>query len=107
MTVTSLSPPLVSLWLDAAERTEHDLRSLELLQVGEARLPPSTARRVPEGFGCVPQQVYGMAEGLLNYTRLDDPDNAIFHTQGRPLAPADEIRVIREDGQEAGPGEEG
>jgi 2,3-dihydroxybenzoate-AMP ligase len=48
-----------------------------------------------------------MAEGLLNYTRLDDPEGVVFHTQGRPLAPADEIRVIREDGAEARPGEEG
>ncbi|MEU3096230.1 AMP-binding protein [Streptomyces sp. NPDC006967] len=107
VTVTSLSPPLVSLWLDAAERTAHHLGSLELLQVGEARLSPATARRVSGAFGCVLQQVYGMAEGLLNYTRLDDPENVVLHTQGRPLAPADEIRVIREDGQEAGPGEEG
>jgi 2,3-dihydroxybenzoate-AMP ligase len=107
VTVTSLSPPLVSLWLDAAGRTGHDLGSLELLQVGEARLGPATAGRVPGGLGCVLQQVYGMAEGLLNYTRLDDPESVVFHTQGRPLAPADEIRVIREDGQEAGPGEEG
>ncbi|WP_374200572.1 AMP-binding protein [Streptomyces scabiei] len=49
VTVTSLSPPLVSLWLDAAERTAHHLGSLELLQVGEARLSPGTARRVSGG----------------------------------------------------------
>ncbi|MEU0007626.1 AMP-binding protein [Streptomyces sp. NPDC006314] len=107
VTVTSLAPPLVSLWLDAAGRTEHDLTSLELLQVGEARLSPVAASKVPGRLGCTLQQVYGMAEGLLNYTRLDDPESVVFHTQGRPLAPADEIRVIRDDGQEAGPGEEG
>ncbi|WP_086741270.1 (2,3-dihydroxybenzoyl)adenylate synthase [Streptomyces glaucescens] len=107
VTVTSLVPPLVPLWLDAAEWTEHDLDSLRLLQVGGARLSPATAREVPEGLGCTLQQVYGMAEGLLNYTRLDDPEGVVFHTQGRPLAPADEIRVIREDGAEARPGEEG
>ncbi|MFJ3143574.1 (2,3-dihydroxybenzoyl)adenylate synthase [Streptomyces halstedii] len=107
VTATSLVPPLVPLWLDAAEWTEHDLGSLELLQVGGSRLDPATAREVPEGLGCTLQQVYGMAEGLLNFTRLDDPEDVVFHTQGRPLSPADEIRVIREDGREAGPGEEG
>ncbi|MGW1893564.1 (2,3-dihydroxybenzoyl)adenylate synthase [Streptomyces sp. NPDC002004] len=107
VTVTSLVPPLVPLWLDAAEWTAHDLESLQLVQVGGARLGPTTASAVPEGLGCTLQQVYGMAEGLLNYTRLDDPESVVFHTQGRPLASGDEIRVIREDGKEAGPGEEG
>ncbi|MFI5793615.1 (2,3-dihydroxybenzoyl)adenylate synthase [Streptomyces sp. NPDC051677] len=107
VTATSLVPPLVPLWLDAAEWTEHDLDSLELLQVGGARLDPATASEVPEGLGCTLQQVYGMAEGLLNYTRLDDPQDVVFHTQGRPLSPADEIRVLREDGRDAEPGEEG
>ncbi|WP_314219542.1 (2,3-dihydroxybenzoyl)adenylate synthase [Streptomyces zaehneri] len=107
VTVTSLSPPLVSLWLDAAERTAHDIGSLELLQVGEARLGPVTASKVPGRLGRVLQQVYGMAEGLLNYTRLDDPESVALHTQGRPLAAADEVRVVRDDGQEAAPGEEG
>ncbi|QES04568.1 2,3-dihydroxybenzoate-AMP ligase [Streptomyces venezuelae] len=107
VTITSLVPPLVPLWLDAAEWTDHDLSSLEVLQVGGARLDPDTARQVPKALGCTLQQVYGMAEGLLNFTRLDDPEDVIVHTQGRPLSPADEVRVIREDGAEAGPGEVG
>ncbi|MER6522067.1 AMP-binding protein [Streptomyces sp. NPDC001553] len=107
VTVTSLAPPMVSVWLDAAERTAYDLRSLALLQVGEARLAPVTGGKVAGRLGCVLQQVYGMAEGLLNYTRLDDPSSVVLHTQGRPLAAADEIRILREDGQEAAPGEEG
>ncbi|MGW2086496.1 (2,3-dihydroxybenzoyl)adenylate synthase [Streptomyces sp. NPDC001880] len=107
VTITSLVPPLVPLWLDAAEWTDHDLSSLEVLQVGGARLDPETARQVPKALGCTLQQVFGMAEGLLNYTRLDDPEDVIVHTQGRPLSPADEVRVIREDGSEAGPGDTG
>ncbi|MEU8653492.1 AMP-binding protein [Streptomyces sp. NPDC048737] len=107
VTITSLVPPLVPLWLDAAEWTEHDLSALRVVQVGGARLDPETARQVPETLGCTLQQVYGMAEGLLNYTRLDDPERVIVHTQGRPLSPADEVRVVREDGTRAGPGETG
>ncbi|MFH8798214.1 (2,3-dihydroxybenzoyl)adenylate synthase [Streptomyces sp. NPDC017936] len=107
VTITSLVPPLVPLWLDAAEWTEHDLSSLRVVQVGGARLDPETARQVPDTLSCTLQQVYGMAEGLLNYTRLDDAEDVIVHTQGRPLSPADEVRVVREDGTEAGPGETG
>jgi 2,3-dihydroxybenzoate-AMP ligase len=35
-----------------------------------------------------------MAEGLVNYTRLDDDDETIIRTQGRPISPHDEIRVV-------------
>src|SRR5712691_4902126 len=35
-----------------------------------------------------------MAEGLLNYPRLDDPDEVICGTQGRPLSPGDEVRIV-------------
>jgi salicylate---CoA ligase len=42
--------------------------------------------------------VFGMAEGLLNYTRLDDPDEVICSTQGRPLSPGDEVRIVDESG---------
>jgi 2,3-dihydroxybenzoate-AMP ligase len=41
-----------------------------------------------------------MAEGLLTCTRLDDPPDVIDHTQGRPLCPSDEIRVVDEAGRE-------
>ncbi|MEV4339066.1 AMP-binding protein [Streptomyces sp. NPDC049590] len=107
VTVTSLVPPLVPLWLDAAEWTDSDLSSLTLLQVGGSRLDPATAKQVPDRLECTLQQVYGMAEGLLNFSRPDDPEEVILHTQGRPLSPADEIRVIREDGADAAPGEVG
>ena len=37
-----------------------------------------------------------MAEGLLNYTRLDDPDEVVCTTQGRPMCPDDEVRLVDE-----------
>ncbi|MGK5629488.1 (2,3-dihydroxybenzoyl)adenylate synthase [Streptomyces sp. URMC 123] len=103
-TVTSLVPPLVPLWLETAKSTTHDLSGLKLLQVGGSRLAPETAQLVRPALDCTLQQVYGMAEGLLNYTRLDDPEEVVVHTQGRPLSPADEIRLVDEDGVEVAPG---
>ncbi|GAA1855025.1 (2,3-dihydroxybenzoyl)adenylate synthase [Pseudonocardia ailaonensis] len=107
VTVTALVPPLVRFWLEAAEWDTRDLSSLRLLQVGGARLDPETAARVRPGLGCALQQVFGMAEGLLNYTRLDDPHEIVVSTQGRPLSPADEIRVTGQDGADVAPGEVG
>jgi salicylate---CoA ligase len=37
-----------------------------------------------------------MAEGLLNYTRLDDADEVICTTQGRPMSDGDEVRIVDE-----------
>ncbi|GAA2048914.1 (2,3-dihydroxybenzoyl)adenylate synthase [Nocardiopsis rhodophaea] len=107
VTATSLVPPLLALWLEATEWNDCDLSSLQLLQVGGAKLDADTARQVPTGLGCTLQQVYGMAEGLLNYTRLDDPWDVMCRTQGRPLSPADEILVLRGDGRPAATGEPG
>ena len=107
VTVTALVPALVIRWLDANAGGRFDLSSLQVLQVGGARLVPEVARRVGPAFGCRVQQVFGMAEGLLNYTRLDDPDDLVVETQGRPLSPADEILVVGPDGQPVPDGEAG
>ncbi|RLM24490.1 2,3-dihydroxybenzoate-AMP ligase [Brenneria alni] len=98
--VTALVPPAVTLWLEAVALAgqRKALQSLKLLQVGGARLSESLARRIPAELGCQLQQVFGMAEGLVNYTRLDDDDTSIFTTQGCPISPDDEVWVADADG---------
>lgn len=98
--VTSLVPPAVSLWLQAiAEGADTaQLATLQLLQVGGARLSATLAARIPAEIGCQLQQVFGMAEGLVNYTALDDTPERIFNTQGRPMCPDDEVWVADENG---------
>ncbi|QYF95652.1 (2,3-dihydroxybenzoyl)adenylate synthase [Massilia sp. PAMC28688] len=102
VTMTALVPPLAMAWLDAAQARRHDLDSLALLQVGGARLPAEGAARVGPVLGCALQQVFGMAEGLVNYTRHDDPFEVVHATQGRPMSPDDEIRIV-DDGDLAVP----
>jgi 2,3-dihydroxybenzoate-AMP ligase len=106
VTVTALVPPLVISWLDA-DTSEADLSSLRLIQVGGAKLDAEVARRVRPALKCALQQVFGMAEGLLNYTRLDDPDEIVVTTQGRPLSPDDELRVVDDADRPVAPGEVG
>lgn len=98
VTIASLVPSAVTLWLQAAPNHEEELRTLQLLQVGGASFAESLARQVPSILGCRLQQVFGMAEGLVNYTRLDDPDEQIFTTQGRAISPDDEIKIVDEEG---------
>ncbi|NUO99806.1 MAG: AMP-binding protein [Nonomuraea sp.] len=101
VTIAALVPPLALVWLDAAATTAHDLSSLEVLQVGGAKFGREAAKRVRPELGCTLQQVFGMAEGLVNYTRLDDDEETVVSTQGRPISPDDEIRVVDDDGRES------
>ncbi|MFE3836166.1 (2,3-dihydroxybenzoyl)adenylate synthase [Pseudogemmobacter sonorensis] len=98
VTITGVVPPLGLLWMEAARKTPHDLGSLRVLQVGGAKFMPEAAARVRGALGCGVQQVFGMAEGLVNYTRLDDDEATILTTQGRPISPDDEILVLDDAG---------
>ncbi|WP_374351947.1 (2,3-dihydroxybenzoyl)adenylate synthase [Chitinimonas sp.] len=90
----ALVPPLAKLWLEGARGQTQALRSLRCLQVGGARLDAEVARRIEAELGCRLQQVFGMAEGLVNYTRHDDPPELVYGSQGRPISPDDEVRVV-------------
>ncbi|MFD2172188.1 (2,3-dihydroxybenzoyl)adenylate synthase [Tumebacillus lipolyticus] len=107
VTITALVPPLALIWLEAAGSRNFDLSSLQVLQVGGAKFSAEAARRVRPVLGCTLQQVFGMAEGLVNYTRLDDPEEIIVNTQGRPISAQDEIRVVDEQDRDLAPGEVG
>ena len=84
VTMTGLVPPLARLWTETAEAgTDFDLSTLDTVLVGGARCPDELARRIGPALGVTLQQVFGMAEGLVCYTRLDDPEEVITSTQGR------------------------
>jgi len=107
--VTALVPPAVTLWLQAIEEwgSNQALNSLKLLQVGGAKLGETLAARIQNEIGCRLQQVFGMAEGLVNYTRLDDDASHILGTQGYPMSPGDELWVADEQGNALPAGEVG
>jgi 2,3-dihydroxybenzoate-AMP ligase len=100
-------PASVITWLNHPRRASYDLTSIHTLAVGGSRLNPEPARAALDAFGPVLVQVLGMAEGLLCCTRRDDPVAVIVETQGRPMSPGDEIRVVDDDGRDVAPGEVG
>jgi 2,3-dihydroxybenzoate-AMP ligase len=90
--------------LDLPASASAELDSLQVITVGGQRLQEHTARSLKRAFPHLAvQQVLGMAEGLLCYTRLDDQENVTFATQGRALSPADEIRIVDSEGTDAAP----
>lgn len=104
ITIAAAVPSLARALVEAAPRHLSD-RKLDglVLQVGGAKLDPKLARTLVEVLGCRLQQVFGMAEGLVNYTRLDAPAAVVLETQGRPLSPYDELRVVDPEDPDARP----
>ncbi|MFI5501817.1 (2,3-dihydroxybenzoyl)adenylate synthase [Nocardia asteroides] len=108
VTITGMVPPLARLWTERAEAgPTPDLSSLRVLQVGGARCQDELARRIGPALGVTLQQVFGMAEGLVCYTRLDDPIDVVVSTQGRPMSSFDQIAVVDDTGAEVAPGAQG
>ncbi|MBN3509244.1 (2,3-dihydroxybenzoyl)adenylate synthase [Mycolicibacterium nivoides] len=107
VTVTGLVNALAKLWAQACDWEPVLPTSLRVVQVGGSRMSPDEARFVHQGLSSGLQQIFGMAEGMLNFTRPGDPVDVVEHTQGRPMSPHDEMRVVDEDGHEVAPGQEG
>jgi 2,3-dihydroxybenzoate-AMP ligase len=106
-TVIPAAVPLITQWLHAGVERRFDLASLRVVQNGGARLAPELRQRVRAQWRCTPQEIYGTAEGLINMTRLDDPDELLLESSGAPVSEADEIRVVDDQGRDVPDGEPG
>lgn len=107
VTVTGLVNALGKLWAQACDWEPVLPTSLRLVQVGGSRMSPEEARFILDRLTPGLSQIFGMAEGMLNFTRPGDPVDVVVHTQGRPVSPHDEMRVVDENGVEVAPGKEG
>lgn len=107
VTVTSLKPAVAQRWLDVLPTAQADLGCLRLVQISGTPLPRATTERLGAQLGRRLQRVFAMSEGPLTLTRAADPDETLFATQGRPLSPDDEIRIIAVDGKDVPDGEPG
>ena len=101
-------PALLIRWITDPGLPGHDLSSLRMIQSGGQRLQPEirlkTSRLLP---GVFVQENFGMAEGVLMFVRVGDPDEVRLETVGRPVCPDDEIRLVDDDDNEVAPGEVG
>jgi 2,3-dihydroxybenzoate-AMP ligase len=107
VTTTSIVPTIAHSWVGAAGEHRDSLATLELVQVGSAVLHRSLAEDIEPVLTARLQQVFGMSEGLLCLTRREDSPETVLSTQGSPISPHDELRVVDTDGNEVPPGEAG
>ena len=107
-TCMAVSPALLIMLLNSPHRSKYNLASLRQVEAGGQKMQPELVDRTRAAWPhATPVQVFGMAEGLVNMTRLDDPANVIRETQGRPVSPGDEIQIVDDEGREVAPGEVG
>jgi 2,3-dihydroxybenzoate-AMP ligase len=107
VTIIPAAVPLIVNWLNDPRLESFRATSLRVIQNGGARLSPELRERIRRRLGCQFQEIYGTAEGLLNMTRLDDPDERVLHSSGAPICDDDEIKVLDVDGNEVADGETG
>jgi 2,3-dihydroxybenzoate-AMP ligase len=99
--------PLISNWLNSSVPDGYDCSSLKVIQNGGARLAPELRSQLRTRFGCLPQEIYGTAEGLINMVPLDAPEEYLLHSSGVPVCEDDEIKVIDDAGNELPDGVQG
>ncbi len=108
VTHLELVPALLIRLNNSPEVGARDLSSVRVINTGGQKLQPEVKRRaeelVPTG---IVQEVFGMAEGLLCFVRLDDPPEVRHETVGRPVSVDDELLLVDDDGSPVPDGEIG
>jgi 2,3-dihydroxybenzoate-AMP ligase len=108
VTHLELVPALLIRCNNSESVATRDLSSLRVINTGGQKLQPEVKRRAEELIpSCLVQEVFGMAEGLLCFVRLDDPPEVRYETVGRPVSPDDELLLVGEDGELVPDGEVG
>ncbi|TDC63654.1 fatty acid--CoA ligase family protein [Actinomadura sp. GC306] len=108
ITVLPGPPTIYTSLLDAPGRGEHDLSSLRLAVTGAADVPVALVRRIRDEL--FPQVVtaYGLTEssGTVTACSVDDDDETIATTCGRPIADV-EVAIVDEKGEAVPAGTDG
>ncbi|HEX7264263.1 MAG TPA: AMP-binding protein [Candidatus Dormibacteraeota bacterium] len=98
ITHLELVPALLIRYINTPAVTERNLSSVRVINTGGQKLQSEVKRRAESVFpNARVQEVFGMAEGLLMFVRLDDTEEVRFETAGRPVCEDDEILIVDDD----------
>ncbi len=108
VTFTAIVPAIANLWSEVLEwNDDYDLSSIENILIGAAKLDSDIAKKLIKKFNCKLQQGYGLGEGITCFTSLNDSEDTVFNTQGKPISSGDEIKIIDQFGEEVKNGQSG
>ena len=100
VTYVPMVPSLTKRILEYERFNEYDLRSLKKLLGGGEPSTPDLVREVYKKIGCTYINEFGMTEGLICRTALDDAVEVICNTVGKPTCPYNEVKISDAHGQE-------
>jgi long-chain acyl-CoA synthetase len=114
ITTIVLVPTMINFLLQVPGIESFDLSSLRQITYGASPIAPDLLRRAMRVFNCSFAQGYGLTEASPLLTVLNAEDHIVTDQAGeRRLAscgkpvPGVAVRVVKEDGSDAGPGEVG
>ena len=98
ITELPMVPTMIIKLLNFEGRKNYDLSSLDILINGASKLEPSLAVTVKEELDCELCSQFGMSEGTITQTRIDEPDLEVrFATIGLPISAYDEWKILDHD----------
>ncbi|MGL5436302.1 MAG: (2,3-dihydroxybenzoyl)adenylate synthase [Lachnospiraceae bacterium] len=98
VTITGLVPTVAGLCTDLLKYDSFDISSLQTVILGGSRVDAKLVETVMREWGCMVQNQFGTAEGLITVTSLDDSADCIGRCQGKPISAADQVRILGDDG---------
>ncbi len=108
VTVAALVPALIKACIEYRKYDDsEDISSLRVIQAGGSMCPPELVAEAMKSLGCTVQQIYGMSEGFVSATAVDDDYETIISTQGLPVCSGSEMKITGPDGKEVPAGERG
>jgi non-ribosomal peptide synthetase component E (peptide arylation enzyme) len=92
-------PSLLKRILEFDGIDNYDLRCLRKISAGGEPATPDLIARVRKRLHCACISEFGMSEGPLCRTRLDDNSERIRGSVGKPICPHDEFKILDDHGQ--------
>jgi len=100
-------PSLLKRVLEFASTDDYDLRSLKKISAGGEPTTPDLVERVRQRLHAAYITEFGMSEGPLCRTRLNDDVKTVCGSVGKPICPDDEFRILDDAGQALPPETDG
>jgi len=100
VTYTPMVPSLTRRILESEKFGSYDLHSLKKVLGGGEPSTPELVREVYKKIGCTYINEFGMTEGLVTRTALDDDVEVICNTVGRPTCPYNDVKILDGHGKE-------
>lgn len=102
-----LVPTMYYRWFEFPDFDKYDYSSLRLSITSAQKMHSSVTYEIGSKLPGVFMQIFGMAEGIVIFPRITDPEKVRYETIGTPVSPSAEIKVVDEEGNEVPQGESG